>query len=157
RTNGFGDSELVGGHDNRFVLWPFYLKSRQGLGTTNPVSTDALIPFYSLQRSPARDSTTYFWPLGYTYTVDREKKFVERGMPWPLVVFTHGEGKTTRRIWPFFSESKNQTLESDFYMWPLYKYNRAHSEPLDRERTRILFFLYSDLIERNTTAGTAFR
>src|SRR6185369_1611467 len=45
-------------------------------------------------------------------------------------------------------------LESDFYFWPIYKYNRITSEPLDRERTRILLFLYSDVIERNTTAGT---
>ncbi|PYK96714.1 MAG: hypothetical protein DME19_18805, partial [Verrucomicrobia bacterium] len=43
------------------------------------------------------------------------------------------------------------------FLWPLYKYNRAHAPPLDRERTRVLFFLYSDLIEKNEATGTAFQ
>jgi hypothetical protein len=40
-------------------------------------------------------------------------------------------------------------------LWPLYKFNRVTAEPLDRQRTRILFFLYSDLIEKNTARKTA--
>ena len=40
-------------------------------------------------------------------------------------------------------------------MWPVYKYNRAHADPLDRERTRILFFLYSHTSEKNTETGFA--
>jgi hypothetical protein len=72
-------------------------------------------------------------------------------------VFARGEGKTVNRVWPLFGEARNPYLESDFYFWPLYKYNRATVDPLDRERSRILFFLYSDLTERNTQAKTAFR
>jgi hypothetical protein len=74
-----------------------------------------------------------------------------------LVVFSRGEGKTANRIWPLFSRAKTPILESDFFLWPLYKYNRAHAPPLDRERTRILFFLYSDLTEKNEETGTALR
>jgi hypothetical protein len=40
-------------------------------------------------------------------------------------------------------------LESDFYAWPIYKFNRLESPPLERRRTRILFFLYSDTMEEN--------
>lgn len=157
RTNLLDEAETIGGHDQLFVLWPFFFHNKLGLGTTNVQSQDLLLPFYSVQRSATRDSTTYFWPFGFTSTVDREKNYREWGAPWPLVVFARGEGKTANRVFPLFGEAKNPYLESDFYVWPLYKYNRATVDPLDRERTRILFFLYSDLTERNTQAKTALR
>jgi hypothetical protein len=152
-TNGFGDRQLSAGRDETFVLWPFYFNSRTAIGTTNPQTHRVLLPFYSLQRSPNRDSSTYLWPF-LTYTDDREKHYREWGAPWPFIVLARGEGKTVNRLWPLFSQARNPTLESDFYLWPLYKFNRVHAPPLDRKRTRILFFLYSDLIEKNEQTGT---
>ncbi len=154
-TNDWGDQELVGGHDRRFILWPIYGKSDNGIGTGNPEQYRAVLPLYSLLRSPKRDSTTYPWPLGYTRTVDREKNYTEIGAPWPLVVFANGPGKHTRRVWPIYSRSSNGILESDFYLWPIYKYNRVKADPLDRERTRILFFLYSNTSDKSTETGAA--
>ena len=155
KTNSWGDEEMVGGHDRRFVLWPIYFNQLNGIGTENPQKQRAILPLYSLLRSPHRDSSTYFWPFGCTRTVDREKKYTETGAPWPFIVFANGTGKHTRRVWPFFSRSSNGILESDFYAWPIYKYNRIKADPLDRERTRILFFLYSDTSEKNTQTGAA--
>ena len=157
RTNKWGEEETVGGHDKQFVLWPIFFNERIGLGTTNQAHQQALVPLYNYLRSPGRDSTSYLWPLGVTHTIDREKKFDEWGAPWPLIVFTRGEGKTTSRVWPFFSQSHNASLTSDWYLWPIYKYNRLHSDPLDRERTRILFFLYSDVSVKNTETGQRLR
>jgi len=157
RTNTFDEVQVVAGHEKLFVLWPFFFRNTLGIGTTNLQTQNVLLPFYSIQHSAARDSTSYFWPLGFTKTVDREKKYREWGAPWPLVVFARGEGKTVNRFWPLFGQAKNQYLESDFYLWPVYKYNRATADPLDRERTRIMFFLYSDLIERNLQTHTALR
>jgi hypothetical protein len=154
-TNSWGEVELRGGHDKFFLFWPFYFSQKRGVGTDNPERQRALLPFYTFLRSPQRDSTTYFWPFGLTLTDDRAKQYREVGAPWPLIVFARGEGKTANRIWPLFGKARNPILQSDFYLWPLYKYNRAHAPPLDRERTRILFFLYSDLIERNEETGTA--
>jgi len=155
RTNRHDEVETVGGHNKLFLLWPIFFNQRIGLGTENPEHHQACLPFYSFLRSPRRDSTTLLWPLGLTVIEDRAKKYRELGMPWPLIDFARGEGKTANRIWPLFSHAKTPILESDFFLWPLYKYNRAHAPPLDRERTRILFFLYSDLIERNEATGTA--
>jgi hypothetical protein len=155
RTNMWEDVETIGGHEKGFVLWPFFIDATIGIGTTNTVHQQVLVPFYSKTRSPLRDSTTYFWPFGLTITDDREKHFHEWDMPWPLVVFAHGEGKTTSRVWPLFSQAHTPILESDWYLWPVYKYNRAHADPLDRERTRILLFLYSDMTERNTETGAS--
>lgn len=152
RTNGFGDVETVAGHDSHFVLWPIYLKQTAGIGTDNPERSTAVLPIYSISRSQKRDVTTVIWPF-FSHITDRDKKYTEWQTPWPLIVFARGEGKTTSRVWPFFSEAHNQYLESDWYMWPIYKYNRVHSDPLDRSRRRILFFLYSDTIQKNTETG----
>jgi hypothetical protein len=156
RTNGFGETEIIGGHDNRFVLWPFFFKQKAGVGTDNPQTQQMLLPFYSFLRSPRRDSTTVLWPL-ITHVTDREQKYRAWETPWPLIVFARGEGNTTSRVWPFFSHAQNTNLESDWYLWPVYKFNRVHADALDRKRTRILMFLYSDTIQKNTETGAAQR
>jgi hypothetical protein len=107
-------------------------------------------------RSPRRDQTTVLWPL-FSDIDDREKHYRERHAPWPLVVYARGEGKTTSRVFPFYSHAQNTNLTSDFIMWPVYKYNRVYAPPLDRERTRIAFFLYSDLRNRDTESGAYWR
>lgn len=157
QTNAWGETHTIGGHDRSFVLWPFFSDQIGGIGTDNPAHQQALLPLYSFLRSPQRDSTSYLWPLGVTRTVDREKKYTEWGTPWPLIVFDRGAGKTTSRVWPFFSLSHNDVLESDWYLWPVWKFNRINSAPLDRRRTRVLFFLYSDTVLKNTETGAASR
>jgi len=152
-TNHWGDLQEIPGHDKSFVLWPFYFNHFTGIGSTNPAHQRILLPFFSALRSPLRDSTSSPWPLGVTHTVDREKKYTEWAAPWPLIVFDRGEGKTTSRVWPFFSQSHNAVVESDWYLWPVYKYKRVNSPPLDYRRTRILFFLYSDSTTKNTETG----
>jgi len=152
RTNGFNEVETVGGHDKQFVLSPLFAEQTTGIGTTNLTWTQTSFPAYSIQRSARRDVTTVLWPF-FSRIDDREKKYREWQTPWPFVVIARGEGKTTTRFFPLFSRAHNATLESDFYLWPLYKYNRIHSDPLDRKRTRILLFLYSDINAKNTETG----
>ncbi len=149
RTNMFGDSEMVPGHDKRFIMWPFYFNAVTGSGSTNETRQQGVIPAYALMRSPARDSTTVLWPF-FSRVDDRDKGYREWDAPWPLIVFARGTGKYTTRVFPFYSHAYNTNVQSDFYLWPVYKYNRIHSDPLDRRRTRILFFLYSDVVEKNT-------
>ena len=174
-TNGFGDVKLSGGHDKMFVLWPFYWNQYNEIGMDNPQHTQGCLPFYDFLRSPKRDLTTVIWPL-FTWINDREKKYREWQMPWPIVDIARGEGKHTTRFFPLFQQSHsgsappfsgpgsraprastNAFLQSDFYLWPIYKYKRVRSEPLDRERTRILFFLYSDTWQKNTETGESQR
>ena len=152
RTNGFHDLETIGGHDKTFVLWPFFMQQKTGIGTENPMRQQASFPFYTFQRSPQREMTTVIWPF-FSWIDDRDKKYREWEILWPIVVVARGEGKTTTRFFPLFSQAHTPTLESDFYLWPVYKYNRAHIDPLDRERTRMLLFLYSNTIQKNTETG----
>jgi hypothetical protein len=154
KTNGFGDIQTIGGHDNLFVLWPFYFQQKAGIGTDNPEWTEGSIPAFALSRSPKRDSTTVLWPF-FSRIDDRERKYREWELPWPFVVFARGEGKTAARVFPFYGRAHSAFLESDFYMWPVYKYNRVHGESVDRSRTRIFFFLYSDVRQKNPETGAA--
>jgi len=148
-TNGFGDVETVGGHDKFFALWPFYFDTATGIGTDDPEKSIGVLPFYVQSRSPLRDSTSALWPF-FTWIDGRGKKYREWQGPWPFVIFTRGEGKTTSRVWPLFSQSHNSEKESDSYLWPLYQFHRLHSDPLDQQRTRVMFYLYEDTVEKNT-------
>ena len=156
RTNGFGETEIIGGHDKSFFLWPLHLWQNTGIGIDNPEKFRASIPFYAAARSPRRDSTSVLWPF-FNWIDDREKKYREWEGPYPFVVIARGPGKTTTRVLPLFGRSHNDTLESDFYLWPIYKYNRLHASALDRECTRILFFLFVDSKEKSTDTGKAKR
>ena len=156
RTNNFGDLETIGGHKKFFALWPFYAKEITGIGTTNQTWQEVYLPAYSSTRSLNRDITTIGWPF-FSFIEDREKKYREYQGPWPFVEFARGEGKTTTRVFPFFSRSHSASLESDFYLWPIYKYNRIQADPLDRHRSRILFFVYSDIVSKNTQTGASQR
>jgi hypothetical protein len=148
-TNGFGEAETIGGHDKFFALWPIYFDQTTGIGTDNPEKTYGVLPFYSQLRSPKRDTTSVLWPF-FENIDDRGQKYHEWEGPWPFVVIARGEGKTITRFWPLFSRAHNDTLESDFYLWPFYKYNRLHAGVLDQQRMRILFYLFANVDEKNT-------
>jgi len=152
QTNGFGDVEIIGGHDNFFALWPVHFWQNNGIGTDNPEKFRADLPLYSYSRSPNRDSTSVLWPF-FNWIDDREKKYREWEGPYPFVVVARGEGKTTTRVFPLFSRAHSDTFESDFYLWPIYKFNRLHTGALDQRRTRIFFYLFANVIERNTNTA----
>jgi hypothetical protein len=151
-TNNFGDVTTIGGHESSFVLWPFFGSQRTGLGTDDEASQHTLLPFYYGLRSKKRDQTTVVWPF-FSKIDEREKGYEEWHAPWPFVVFASGPGKTTHRVLPFYSHAQSTNLESTIYLWPVYRSTHLQSAPLDRKRTRILFFLYSDLKALNTETG----
>jgi hypothetical protein len=152
QTNGFGDVSTVPGHDSFFALWPIYFKTVAGIGTDDPEKSWGALPLYSQLRSPQRDTTSVLWPF-FTWIDERGKKYSEWEGPWPFVIFARGEGKTTSRVWPLFSQSHNKTMESDSYLWPLYQYHRFHNEALDQQRTRSMFYLYVNVKEKNLQTG----
>jgi hypothetical protein len=152
QTNGFGDVTTVGGRDRSFYLWPFDLSQDNGIGTADPETFRASIPFFAASRSPQRDSTSVLWPF-FASIDDRGKKYHEWQGPWPFVIFARGEGKHTSRVWPLYSHSTNGEKEFDSCLWPLYIFTRTHADPLDQQRTRVLFYLYSRLSEKNTETG----
>jgi hypothetical protein len=128
------------------------LKDQSGLGTTNPEARLVVMPFYSRLRSPVREENCYGWPFGYWRIDDRGKKYREQDFLWPFFERARGE-KTVTRVFPFYSRASGSGLENDFYLWPLYKFARVETPSMERERTRIAFFLYSDIREKNRQNG----
>lgn len=149
-TNRFGDAYTVAGHEKSFALWPVYYHNHFGVGTTNEGREQGFLPAYAALRSPARDQTTVLWPF-FSRIDDRERGYREHQMPWPFVVIARGEGKQTTRFWPFYAhaEGKGGALETFSLLGPVYRYNRLTSNPLHRERSRVLYFLFSDVSETN--------
>jgi hypothetical protein len=66
------------------------------------------------------------------------------------VVIARGEGKRTTRFFPFVSWAHSATFESDFFLWPLYKYRALHAAPAEQEERRLLFYVYWDKVLKNT-------
>lgn len=153
RTNVWGEADTIPGFEKTFVAWPIWLHETRDLGTTNASEFRSLIPFYSALRSPERDSTTYLWPFGLTKTDDRAKKYHETDFFWSGFVYARGEGKTSTRFWPLFGLAHNDSLENNFYLWPIYKYSHQRAAVLDRERTRFLLLVGSDTRVKNTATG----
>ncbi|HTI98945.1 MAG TPA: hypothetical protein VL527_08675 [Dongiaceae bacterium] len=156
QTNSFDTVTPVAGHDKWFALWPIFFDNHTGLDTTNAAWELSFLPAYSQLRSAQRDSTSVLWPF-FNVINDHEKRYREWQLPYPFIVFSRGEGKTMSRVWPFFGRGHTELLEGDFYAWPLYQYRHLHSAPLDRQRTRVFFFLYSDVIQKNTETGKYLR
>lgn len=149
RTNSWGEAQVVPGYTHLHLFWPLFFYQDRRLGTENEEHFRACLPFFSGLRSPARDSTSYLWPIGLTLTDDRARGYHEVGAPWPFIVFARGEGKTTDRVWPFYGRSFNNTLESRFILWPVFKYNAVKASAYERRRSRILWFLYSHTVEED--------
>jgi len=149
-TNTWNELEVRPGHDKKFFLWPIFLHQHRAIGSENPEREILVFPLYDQMRSPLRDSTSFLLPFGLTITDDRGRKYREVGAPWPFIVFTRGEGKTVNRLWPLFGQAHNDSLTSDFYLWPVFTYKRMQGETLDRQRGRLLFFLGSRTLEKNT-------
>jgi hypothetical protein len=150
-TNRFGDPQTVGGHDKFFVLWPFYFNEFSDRGTDHPEHLIASFPFYSQSRSPKRDVTSVC--LLFSHEDDREKKYREWDLPWPLVVRARGEGKTMTRFLPFYSYGFNTNLQTDAILWPVYKHYHFHSDTLERDRKQVCYFAYSHLSDKNVQTG----
>ena len=156
-TNEYGLEEMVPGHRRDFFLSPSFLRNHLDIGTTNEIRETAVLPLFSLSRSPARDSSVFAWPF-LKYTHDKANRYREWGFPWPLWLVARGEGKHMTRFWPLFSQGRKGTregsrLEGEFYAWPIWSEKRAYDTSLERRRSRILYFLFSDILERNPETG----
>ncbi len=142
----WGDPVFVPGHRKQFILWPIALRYDKDIGTDNPKEFRAILPFYAQMESPQRDNYIVMGLL-YNQVDDRAQRYREWDAPYPLIAFARGEGKTTNRIFPFYSESFNEKMHNDFLLWPLWKTTASEYKDIKRRRERVLFYLYSDVQE----------
>ena len=122
-------------------------------GAENPARYRADLPFYSLLRSPQRDSTSVLWPF-FTWIDDRGAKISR--MAGAVSVCGHLRAARARppRVSGRCSAGRTMTsLETDYYLWPLYRYDGIHADPLDYGRTRILLYCFVNKKEKNLETG----
>lgn len=148
QANGYGEPVIKPGHEKLTLAWPFYHDVTTGIGSTNPISKQALLPLFVKERSPQRDYTSLLWPF-FNFIDDRKKGYHETSLLWPFFTKAYGEGKQAFRLFPLVSRAKSPSAQSDAYFWPLYKYQRKKGTVLDRQRWRSFYFLYSRAHERS--------
>ncbi len=154
RTNVIDELEVVPGYEKKFLLWPFGFSQHLEIGGANPTTNLFVFPFYLRSQSPEQD---HLWIAMFSHRTNRVAKFEEWSYPWPFLGHARGPGKQADRIWPLWGHARGGALESDFFLWPLYVHKRLQSDPLDRERRRILYFGYDDLRQTDTATGRSFR
>lgn len=110
----------------------------------------------------------FFWPL---YIFSRGSKEETRIFPFYSQSRKHGtseesllgEGslldilRVSQLATPPTNAPPKFELDDDFYMWPVYKRSRLQTTAVDRQRTRILFFLYSSTSEKHLEENTRYR
>ncbi|MBW2476512.1 MAG: hypothetical protein JRE63_04210 [Deltaproteobacteria bacterium] len=142
----YGKSRKDGHYQKSFFLWPIFFSEDLDLNTPNPVSKRAVFPLYYSKESSNLSHRVILWPF-FSWKDDREKGYKERWTPWPLVRRMSGNDHNGVRNLPFYADETRGDLRNRWYLWPIYKIEEMHTELIDRRRDRILFFLYSDLIE----------
>ena len=150
----YGEETVPGQSEWRFFLWPFFMSKKSDLDTDNPEESVVALPFVMSIHSPARDTTTYLWPL-FTHKVDRERKFEEWDFPWPLFIIARGEGRYVTRFLPFFTVeryilkglplSKELQTTNLALLYPLYIRTIDETATSRTVRDRILWWVYSDI------------
>ncbi|MBN9692782.1 MAG: hypothetical protein J0M24_21250 [Verrucomicrobia bacterium] len=151
-TNHLGDPAISPGREKWFVLWPILFSDKKGLGTPQATTNFSVLPFYSSQHGRTFDQASYLWPL-FSRTEDRAKQYVEWGAPWPLIGWANGAGKTARRVFPIYGDSKAGPVRSRFFLWPLFTHRQIDDETLRRDHWRSAFFLYDDVVLRSKETG----
>lgn len=149
----YGQSAKEGVYQKRFVLWPFYMSSSTALDTDNPTENLFLFPLYASTDSPRVTSRTYLWPFA-GYSEDRSKSLKQTNFIWPLIWTARGEETHVDSYLPFYFNEEKKGSSKSWYLWPIYRYDSLTSADFTRERSRILFFLYSDNLEKWPKEGS---
>jgi len=149
----YGQSSKAGVYQRQFALWPIYFSEDLALDSDNPLSRRAVLPFWYEQESRTYSQRTVLWPF-FTWIQDRAGEYEQWDAPWPLVRVTHGDDRHGLRILPLYADETVGARRKRWFLWPLYKIEDTETELIVRQRHRVLFFLYSDLLERKLDSGS---
>lgn len=149
----FGHSSKEGVYQSSFFLWPIFSYGKAKLDTERPEEELMIFPLYTSTQSSVLDKRYVLWPF-FGHVNDLVKKEEEWDILWPLGKTTRGEKHNENRFLPFYMEERTQETSKRWVLWPLYRHDEIHSEPLELQRDRILYFLYTDTRETSPKLGT---
>jgi hypothetical protein len=149
----YGHTVLGADYESRYVAWPFYIRGVEHPGREDETVTRISWPLFSSLDGPLVHSRSYGFllilPL-YTHTIDLKSDTEIEGFPWPAWT-RQTDRKTGRRmslrLMPFYQDRVTPTMESVFYLWPIYRRHTGLGPLAGYERRDVLFFFYRDQIE----------
>lgn len=157
----YGEFSQEGVREDRFVLWPFYIHQRLELSAEHPREQRMLLPFYFSSHTPEQSIAWWgIWPLTVGRSADQTTNYRNWWVVWPLIHVGRGDTKTVTSVFPFYRAwTRTRTAEllgavtqsassSRTILWPVYREISEIGPATRRDRQRVLFFLYSDLRER---------
>jgi len=148
----YGSSRKEGVYRKRFFLWPVFFAEDLALDSNAPVRKRAAWPFYlSIETGKSR-YTSVLWPF-FSRQQGIEEPFDQWDIPWPLIRLTRGEQRHGFRFLPLYADETVKNNRTVWYLWPVYKREEIETEQMHRRRHRILYFLYSDLLEQHFETG----
>ena len=148
----YGQSRKEGVYSKRFCLWPIYFDEQLKLDTANPTTRFAVMPLWFEVESHDYSQRYVLWPF-FSWTQDRVKEYEQWDAPWPLVRVTEGTSRHGLRLLPFYADETIEARRKRWFAWPLYQIEDIATDQFARQRHRVLFFLYSDLLERKFDTG----
>lgn len=143
----FGYSSYPGVYRKSMFLWPFWISEDLQQNTEVPVTVRYSFPFYLYSESPLASRRTAMWPF-FSYVDDRKNGYTEWSFPWPLFQYARGEKYHGYKALPLISDMTRDDRRVRWFLWPVLKMQTQSIGSLEQGRTQVLFFLYSDLYER---------
>jgi len=143
----YGSSRKKGVYDKKMFLWPIFFRYDLGLDTANPLQRRTVFPFYLSDESPHYSSRIYLWPF-FRHIEDRQKDYELWEFPWPIFRIARGSYREATTFLPFYANERIGNEKKRWYLWPLYKIEERQVEGYERRRSRVLFFLYSNMEEK---------
>ncbi|PLY00259.1 MAG: hypothetical protein C0624_12435 [Desulfuromonas sp.] len=148
----YGQGQRDRSYRERFVAWPFVvLRDEYRDGVFVPARR-SYFPFYIRQLDEDFVETTLLWPF-LAYRENTDEAYREWDIPWPLVRISRGEGKHVNRFLPFYADETYRRIHKRWIVWPVYKFEEMWTPDYDRNRHRVLFFLYDSLKETDPQSG----
>lgn len=128
----YGEAEVPGKYRRSFVLWPFHVRTEELLDTAEPRKGWMGLLIGGRVTQGDFEATSVLWPF---FTWEKQPSRGHRSFTvWPLVRFTttEAEGKTVRRVLPFWISYEDPETEFTSVLWPIFW--RRHDRLADGER-----------------------
>jgi len=143
----YGQETRPGYYERHYALWPIFWNNTVEPPPDAPVGMAAahsvgVLPFYTLDRSPAQTSENFLWPFfGYTHRVspyhyDEDRYF------WPFFVQGRGEDHYLDRWGPFYTHSMIKGMDTIWAPWPFFHQLRWDEGDIAQTRRQFFYFLY---------------
>ena len=141
----YGRKERENWSKKVFVLWPFFARAQEWLGTERATDSWFFLPFYGRQQTPFGQISYYFYPF---FSYQRNEKPGNRyrawTLPWPLVQGMRGDRYWKTYFWPFWGKSRvSDYYEKEIAAYPIYWFS-SFSTLDSRTARRYVLPLYWD-------------